>query len=157
MSDPSYRLGVDIGGTFTDVVLVRDDGVVLAAKVLSTPDDYARGVVEGAAALRDAEIESVAIALLHSYVDDEHERRVEEIVRTVVGDGVYVTRSAEILPEIREYERTSTAVVNAYVGPAITRYVRSLVDRLHEAGIGAQLEVMQSAGGTVDPATALRK
>ena len=64
-------------------------------------------------------MEAGAIALLHSYVEPTHERRVEEIVRAVVGDGVYVTRSSEILPEIREYERTSTAVVNAYVGPAI--------------------------------------
>ena len=47
----TYRLGVDIGGTFTDVVLLRDDGAVLTAKVLSTPDDYARGVVAGAEAL----------------------------------------------------------------------------------------------------------
>ena len=68
-----------------------------------------------------------------------------------------MTRSSEILPEIREYERTSTAVVNAYVGPAITRYIGSLVDRLREAGIGAQLEVMQSSGGTLTPATARRK
>ena len=58
-----------------------------------------------------------------SYADDAHERRVEEIVRAIVGEDVYVTRSSEILPEIREYERTSTAVVNAYVGPAITRYI----------------------------------
>ena len=68
-----------------------------------------------------------------------------------------MTRSSEILPEIREYERTSTAVVNAYVGPAITRYLGSLVDRLREAGIGAQLEVMQSSGGTLTPETARRK
>ena len=86
-----------------------------------------------------------------------HERRVEEIVRAAVGDDVYVTRSSEILPEIREYERTSTAVVNAYVGPAISHYVASLVERLHEAGISAQLEVMQSAGGTLDPETAQRR
>ena len=61
-------------------------------------------------------------------------------MRAAVGDGVYVTRSSEILPEIREYERTSTAVVNAYVGPAITRYLGSLVDRLREAGIEARLD-----------------
>ena len=67
--------------------------------------------------IREDDVEAVAIALLHSYADDAHERRVEEIVREAVGDGVYVTRSSEILPEIREYERTSTAVVNAYVGP----------------------------------------
>ena len=221
-----FRLGVDIGGTFTDVVLLGDDGSVHTAKVLSTPDDYARGVVDGAvellaghgvgpheiadvvhastvasntilegqgartalvttegfrdvlemrrlripvlydiqydvppplvprraatrcasgsaraarrgssstrsvreaaAAIRDQDVEAVAIALLHSYADDGHERRVEEIVRETVGAGVYVTRSSEILPEIREYERTSTTVVNAYVGPAITRYLGSL-------------------------------
>src|SRR3954452_5424269 len=253
-----YRLGVDIGGTFTDVVLLGDDGSVRTAKVLSTPDDYARGVVDGAVALlaesdvtgdqidgvvhastvasntvlegvgartalvttkgfrdvlemrrlripvlydiqyqspqplvprrlryevdermgprgetwtkldessarevaeqiRREDVEAVAIALLHSYADDAHERRVEEIVREAVGEEVYVTRSSEILPEIREYERTSTAVVNAYVGPAITRYIGSLVIRLREAGIGAPLEVMQSIGGTLPPVTARRK
>ena len=55
--------------------------------------------------LCDDDIEAVAIALLHSYVDDTHERRVEEIVRAAVGEQVYVTRSSEILPEIREYEQ----------------------------------------------------
>ena len=80
--------------------------------------------------IREDGVEAVAIALLHSYADDAHERRVEEIVREAVGDDVYVTCSSEILPEIREYERTSTAVVNAYVGPAITRYLGSLVERL---------------------------
>ena len=252
-----FRLGVDIGGTFTDVVLLGDDGSVRSAKVLSTPDDYARGVIAGAVALlvehgvgaheiadvvhastvasntileghgartalvttqgfrdvlemrrlripvlydiqydlppplvprrlryevrerlgprgerwieldeesvrdaarqiRDEGVEAVAIALLHAYADDAHERRVEEIVRAAVGDDVYVTRSSEILPEIREYERTSTTVVNAYVGPAITRYLGSLVGQLREAGIEAPLDVMQSSGGTLSPETAER-
>ena len=105
----------------------------------------------------EEKVEAVAIALLHSYADDAHERRVEEIVRAAVGDDVYVTRSSEILPEIREYERTSTAVVNAYVGPAMTRYIASLVEQLREAGIEAPLEVMQSSGGTLTPAIAQRK
>ena len=253
-----FRLGVDIGGTFTDVVLLADDGSVRTAKVLSTPDDYARGVVDGAVALlaehgidpheiadvvhastvasntileghgartalvttegfrdvlemrrlripvlydiqyevppplvprrrryevrerlgprgekwveldeesvrvaarqiREQDVEAVAIALLHAYADDEHERRVEAIVRETVGDDVYVTRSSEILPEIREYERTSTTVVNGYVGPAITRYLGSLVDRLQAAGIEGQLDVMQSSGGTLTPETAERR
>ena len=106
---------------------------------------------------RGDEVEAVAIALLNAYADDVHERRVEEIVRDVLGDGVYVTRSSEILPEIREYERTSTTVVNAYVGPAITRYLGSLVDRLRAAGIEARLDVMQSSGGTLTPETAARR
>ena len=253
-----YRLGVDIGGTFTDVVLLGDDGSVRTKKVLSTPDDYARGVVGGAVALlrecgvggdevagvvhastvasntileglgartalittegfrdvlemrrlripvlydvqyegapplvprrrryeieerlgprgqvwrelndsqveavartiAESDVEAVAIALLHSYANDVHERRVEEIVRGVVGDGVYVTRSSEILPEVREYERTSTAVVNAYVGPAITHYVATLEAQLREGGIPAPLEVIQSAGGTLSPGIAQRR
>ncbi len=254
----TFRLGVDIGGTFTDVVLLGDDGSVRTKKVLSTPDDYARGVVAGAVALlaesgiegdevagavhastvasntilegrgartalittegfRDVlelrrlripvlydvqyegqpplvprrlryevaerlgprgevwrelddaaveevathiqreNVEAVAIALLHAYADDAHERRVEEIVRRIVGDGVYVTRSSEILPEIREYERTSTTVVNAYVGPVVARYLESLVEQLRRAGIAAPLEVMQSSGGTLTPEVARRK
>ena len=60
---------------------------------------------------------------------------------------VLLAGSADILPEIREYERTSTAVVNAYVGPAVSHYMRSLTTKLVAAGITAPLEIMQSAGG----------
>ena len=74
-------------------------------------------VRDAAAAIREQDVEAVAIALLHSYADDGHERRVEEIVRETVGADVYVTRSSEILPEIREYERTSTTVVNGVRRP----------------------------------------
>ena len=96
-------------------------------------------------------VDSAAIALLHSYANPEHEHRAAELVRDVLGDEVYVTCSADILPEIREYERTSTAVVNAYVGPAVTRYIRSLTAKLEAAGITAPLEIMQSGGGTMSP------
>ncbi len=254
----TLRLGVDIGGTFTDVVLLAEDGTVWTKKVLSTPHDYALGVMSGTTALleecgpqpseiagvvhastvasnavlqgrgartalittegfRDvlemrrlripvlydiqyvhppplvprrlrfevperigprgevwreldevavdavaqrlhAEgVEAIAIALLHSYADDRHERRVEEIVRSAVGRDVYVTRSSEILPEIREYERTSTAVVNAYVGPTTARYLGALAGRLRQAGIEGPLEVMQSSGGTLTPQQAERR
>ena len=64
-------------------------------------------------------VDAIAISFLHAYANPTHERRAAEIVREVVGDDVYVTRSSEVLAEIREYERTSTAVVNAYVGPAV--------------------------------------
>jgi N-methylhydantoinase A len=254
----TYRLGVDIGGTFTDVVLLGADGSLTATKVLSTPADYAEGVLDGIVRLRrdtgialDAiagvvhastvasnavlerrgarvalvttegfrdvlefrrlripvlydlqyekpeplvpralrfevrerlgprgevwreldeasvteavaelgahDIEAVAISLLHSYADDAHECRVEELVRAGVGPDVFVTRSADILPEVREYERTSTAVVNAYLGPTVGRYIDSLTRRLRDAGIQAPLEIMQSSGGTLPPATAARK
>ena len=79
-------------------------------------------VLAAAEALRRDDVDAIAISLLHSYANPEHERRAAEIVREVVGDDVYVTCSADVLPEIREYERTSTAVVNAYVGPAVRDY-----------------------------------
>ncbi len=69
-------------------------------------------------------VEAVAISYLHAYANAAHELRTEEILRDVLGDGVYICRGSEILPEIREYERTSTAVVNAYVGPVIRNYAR---------------------------------
>lgn len=252
------RLGVDIGGTFTDVVLLAADGSVRTTKTPSTPDDYARGVITGVVQLleqagaepgtvdgvvhastvasntvleglgartalittegfrdvlelrrlripvlydiqyevppplvprrlrfevrerlgprgevweplgddslgealerlREAAVDAVAISLLHAHADDGHERRVEKAVRELLGREVFVTRSSEILPEIREYERTSTTVVNAYVGPATTRYLSGLEQRLAAAGIEAPLEVMQSAGGTLTPEEARRR
>ena len=218
--DVVNRIGVDIGGTFTDVVLLGADGTLRTKKVLSTPDDYARGVVQGILelledtgaepasvtkvvhattvasnavlegkgprcallttagfrdvlelrrlripvmydlqyekppplvprrrrfeiperigprgevwleldedAVRDAAeraraegVEAIAISFLHAYANPAHERRAAELVREVVGPDVYITCSSEILAEIREYERTSTAVVNAYVGPVV--------------------------------------
>ena len=253
-----YRIGVDIGGTFTDVVLLGSEGTVRTKKVLSTPDDYARGVVQGILelledtgappasitkvvhattvasnavlegkgssccllttagfrdvlelrrlripvmyelqyekprplvprrlryeipertgprgeewaeldeqAVRDAAeraraegVAAVAISFLHSYANPAHERRAAEIVREIVGDDVYITCSSEILAEIREYERTSTAVVNAYVGPVVQRYIRSLESSLAEAGITAPLQIMQSSGGLMSAEAAIRK
>jgi N-methylhydantoinase A len=253
-----YRIGVDIGGTFTDVVLLGADGTLRTRKVLSTPDDYARGVVQGigelleesgvapasvtkvvhattvasnavlegkgsscclltTAGFRDvlelrrlripvmyelqyeqprplvprrrryeipermgprgevwAELDegavrkaaeraraegvgSVAISFLHSYANPDHERRAAEIVREVVGDGVYITCSSEILAEIREYERTSTAVVNAYVGPVVRSYIRSLESSLAQGGISAPLQIMQSGGGLMSARAAIPK
>jgi len=114
-------------------------------------------VLAAAEAVRRDEVDALAITLLHSYANPEHEHRVAELVRQIVGDDVYVTCSADILPEIREYERTSTAVVNAYVGPAVSTYLRSLTGKLADSGIMAPLEIMQSAGGTMSPAAALRR
>jgi N-methylhydantoinase A len=252
------RIGVDSGGTCTEVVLLGDDGALRARKVLSTPDDYSRGVVDGivasladagvspgevvkivhattvasnavlegkgapcallttagfrdvlemrrlripamydqqydkprplvprrlrfevperigprgevwleldedavraaATAARDAGVAGVAISFLHSYANPAHEQRAAEVVHQVVGDEVYITCSSDILPEIREYERTSTAVVNAYVGPVVERYIRSLEARLAEAGIAAPLQIMQSSGGISSARAAIRK
>jgi len=249
--DNAARIGVDVGGTFTDVVLLRADGTTAIRKVLSTPPNYDAAVVEAsalladgaavdgvahgttvatnavleqrgaltalvttegfrdvlelrrlriprmyepfwrkpdplvprrlrfeigermaadgtvlrplddaeacevAARLRDAGVESVAVCLLHSYLYPEHEERLGEILRAEL-PGVTVSLSSEILREQREYERTATTVVNAYVRPLMERYVGAIRTGLDEAGIEAPLTLMQSSGGvmTADDAKA---
>ena len=247
-----YRIGVDIGGTFTDVVLLGADGTLRTKKVLSTPDDYARGVVrvslelldetgvrrptsvdevvhattvasntvlEGQArALRSLttegfrdvlELRRLRIPVMYELQYEKPPPLVPRRLRYEIPERLGPARrgvdrswtrrpcaevggqardagvdggrdqlparlrepgpraprrgdrprgrrrrastsrcSSEILAEIREYERTSTAVVNAYVGPVVQRYIRSLDRALAEAGISAPLEIMQSSGGT---------
>src|SRR6188472_595309 len=249
--DNTARIGVDVGGTFTDVVLLRADGTTAIRKVLSTPPNYDAAVVEAsalladgaavdgvahgttvatnavleqrgaltalvttegfrdvlelrrlriprmyepfwrkpdplvprrlrfeirermaadgevlvplddadardvAAALREAAVESVAVCLLHAYLYPGHEERLGAILRDEL-PGVTVSISSEILREQREYERTATTVVNAYVRPLMARYVGAIRTGLDEAGIEAPLTLMQSSGGvmTADDAKA---
>ncbi len=96
--------------------------------------------------LRERNFDAVAIGLLHSYVNDAHERRLEEAIRAAL-PAVPVTRSSAIDPEYREYERFSTAVVNAALQPIVQRYLDRLQGALHKRGIDAPLFVMQSNGG----------
>src|SRR6187551_2056904 len=249
--DNAARIGVDVGGTFTDVVLLRADGTTAIRKVLSTPPNYDAAVVEASAlladgaavdgvahgttvatnavleqrgaltalvttegfrdvlelrrlriprmyepfwrkpdplvprrlrfevrermaadgevlvplddadardvasALREAAVESVAVCLLHAYLYPEHEQRLGAILREEL-PGVTVSLSSEILREQREYERTATTVVNAYVRPLMERYVGAIRTGLDAAGIEAPLTLMQSSGGvmTAEDATA---
>lgn len=102
-----------------------------------------------AALLTASSVEAVAICFLHSYANPAHERQVAEILRAAL-PGRFISISSEVLPEIREYERTSTTVVNAYIGPVVARYLRSLQARLKDDGIGGRLLMMQSSGGTLD-------
>ena len=88
----------------------------------------------------------MAVCYLHSYRDDRHERTTREAIETEL-PGVYVSLSSEVLPRIKEYERTSTTVVNAYVGPLIDRYLARLEERLAAAGYAGPILVMQSHGG----------
>lgn len=249
-----YRLGVDIGGTFTDVVLVSPEGKYWTRKVSSTPGDYAVGILEGVRELlselvldgdvideiihgttvasntvlenkgaktalittlgfrdvlelrrlriphlyslfyqppkplaerrlrlevlerigADGEVvtpldedtihtaieriradgaESVAVCFIHSYRNPDHERRVGEILRQEL-PGVFTSLSIDVLSEIREYERTSTTVVNAYLGPIVKGYIDSLLRQLHESGIAAPVRIMQSNGGVMSAAKA---
>jgi N-methylhydantoinase A len=253
-----WRIGVDIGGTFTDLVLLADDGALVSRKVPSTPEDYSRAisdglrqimhdvgiepmeirglvhattvaaniilerkgavtglvttegfrdvlemrrlripvmydlqyrkpeplaprrlrlevperlgprgeirrpleqtaVVDAARRLKAEGVEAVAVSFLHSYANAQHEEATERILHLELGDDVFICRSSEIIPEIREYERTSTAVVNAYIGPVVAKYLNSLVGRLRGLGLKCPVEIMHSAGGTMRLDAAIRK
>jgi N-methylhydantoinase A len=240
-----YRVGVDIGGTFTDIVVLGEEGERYTRKVSSTVDDYARAIVEGLAGLlgeigdarvvellhgttvasnailehkgaktglittrgfRDVleirnlrmprlydmswtkpvplverrlrvevdervdalgrvdraldeesvaraarflageGVEAVAVCLLHSYQNPAHELRVKEIVAEAA-PGLTLCVSAEVLPVINEYERSSTTVINAYVRPIVERYLTRLISEAQRIGIDAPLLLMQSNGG----------
>ena len=244
-----FRLGVDIGGTFTDIVLLGEDGSLFARKLLSTPDDYSlaiengirallaetgvgareiREVVHGTTVATNAIIErkgarvalvttagfrdvleiarfrsprlydvgfrkpdplverrlrfevperisaagevvipldeaavervalccaaegvdAVAICFINAYVSAAHEEAAARVLREVVPH-IAVTVSSELVPQIQEYERTSTAVVNAYIRPVIERYVRRLEERLAGLGLRVPLNIMQSNGGVL--------
>jgi N-methylhydantoinase A len=96
--------------------------------------------------LEQAEIASVAIGFLHSYVDPVHEVRARDILARLAPH-LSITLSSEVSPEMREYERWSTACVNAYVQPVMTGYLTRLQDGLRARGIVCPLYLMTSAGG----------
>lgn len=105
---------------------------------------------EGISQIRDAikrsGVEAVAVALINSYKNPEHESRIGELI----GDpDLFVTLSHEVSGEWREYERTSTAVVNSYVGPRVSRYIDGLERRLRERNFRGSLLIMQSNGGVI--------
>ncbi len=102
-----------------------------------------------AAMLARSDVEAVAICFLHSYINPEHERAAAAILRDAL-PGRFISVSSDVLPEIREYERTSTTVVNAYIGPVVARYLRALRERLGQCGVGGRLLMMQSSGGALD-------
>ena len=237
----TLRLGIDIGGTFTDLVAISDDGRVRVHKAASTPHDYAEGIVAGVralldetvsevlhattigsnailegkgartglittkgfrdtldirdlrmprlydiawqkppplverrlrlevvektrpdggvavpldetsvaeavATLRTERVEAIAVCLLHSYANPAHERAVARAMRAAL-PGVALSVSHEILPEIKEYPRTSTTVINATIQPVVRAYLTALQARLRALGVTATLRLMQSNGG----------
>ena len=243
----AYRLGVDVGGTFTDIVLLRSDGVAFSKKMLSTPPDFSGGITQGTEAalkengisgneveecvhgatvatnaivtrtgvrtglitsqgfrdvleirrmrmhklynlnwekprplvprnlrmevparmdpwgkevyaldedaarqaiqrLLEEGVESFAVCFLHAYANGSHERRMRELIQET-RPGVFISLSSEVLPEIKEYERTSTTVINAYVQPLVSRYLLSMERDLRDLGINVPIMVMQSNGG----------
>ena len=252
-----YRVGIDIGGTFTDIVLLDHAGGVVAKKISSSVEDYALAIVRGLEALftehgvapgeveeimhgttvasnailersgarvglvtsrgfrdvlelrnlrmprlydltwekppplverylrvtvdervnaagevlrpldrddaqralrrlLDEGVEAIAICLINSYANPAHERLVSEVAGELA-PGLPCCTSFEVLPEIKEYERSSTTVVNTYVLPAVRRYLRTLREGLDARGLSAPLLVMQSNGGLTTAAEAALK
>jgi len=100
-------------------------------------------------AVRRMEPEAVAVCLLHAYANDVHERAVERALRAVMPQ-VAISLSSRVAPEMREFERMSTASANAYVQPLMTRYLSELERRLRDAGIPGALRIMLSSGGFGD-------
>lgn len=103
-------------------------------------------VAQVCAELRERGVAAVAICLLHAYVNDAHERRLAEAIEIALPD-VRVTRSSDVDPQYREYERCSTTVVNAVLAPIVERYLERLVDDLRATHLHAPLYVMRSDGG----------
>jgi N-methylhydantoinase A len=107
------------------------------------------GVRKACARLRAESPDAVVVCFLNSYLNDVHERRAAALVREEMPDTL-VFCSAEVLPLMGEYERFSTAVVNAYVAPRTIRYLTRLQRDLVDGGLGAKLLVMESTGGVID-------
>ena len=255
--ETTLQVAADIGGTFTDIVLLTGDGRSVTRKVPSTPANYADGVVNGVKSvladlglatasvtdvrhactvvtnailehkgartalittkgfrdiltmrrvrvprmydpmfvkppplvprqlcfeveerldhqghvvtpleiedvhatiekIRAAEAQAVAVVFLHSYANPDHEMQVGELLARELPE-CFVSLSVDVLPEPREYERTSTTVINAYVGPPVNAYLESLRGQLRQNGISARLQVMQSSGGILDSHAVTRK
>lgn len=131
-----------------------DERITTDGKVLTPLDTHE--VVAVAESLAEEGVRSIAICFLNSYRNPEHEHAAEAAIRAALPE-VAVTSSVSVLPEIKEYERTSTAVVNAYVLPVLQSYIARLEDGLHRAGINAPLLVSNSNGGLAAARTAQEK
>ncbi|MFF3571957.1 hydantoinase/oxoprolinase family protein [Nocardia jiangxiensis] len=133
------RIGIAERTTSTGEILVRPDR-----------DEIRRAVAE----LRAQGVEAIAICFMHSYANPANERMVADIAAEEMPE-IYVTASADLLPEVRFYERVATTVYNAYVGPIVANYLGALTERLSEVSFDGRLLIMQSHGGVVTPETAV--
>ena len=118
------------------VLLPLDDAAVLAA----------------ARTLGEQGVQAIAICFLHAYLNDTHERRTADLVRSVLPD-VFLSTSSGVLPEFREFERFSTTAINATIGPRVERYLQRLLHRLSELGITAPPHTIHSNGGLMSVET----
>jgi N-methylhydantoinase A len=135
---------VEIGGRFSaegEQLQPLDEDAVRAAAVR----------------VRDEGFGAVAVGFLFSYKNASHELRARQILVEELGDEITISLSHEAAKEWREYERTSSAVVEAYTGPVVRRYLSNLERRLHEQGLTVPLHVMQSSGGILTAESARRR
>ena len=157
VEDERYDLGFDAPAPPVDAALTFEVSERMGARgeVVEALDEHAvRGLAEH---IRTLDVRAVAVCLLHSYVNAEHERRIGQIMHEVLGAAVDVVLSCDVWPEVREYERATTTVMSAFVGPIMSGYLELLEARLREAGIHAPLFVMESAGGVMSAAMARRR
>ncbi len=106
--------------------------------------------------LRKEKVEAVAVCLLHSYANPIHEQMIGKALAHALPN-VRISLSSDVLPEFKEYERMSTTTINAFVAPVMGRYLRGLQQSLADAGVPAELHVMQSNGGVMGAATAIEE
>jgi N-methylhydantoinase A len=135
-------------------VLEIDERMDATGNVVTPLDD--QSVRDALAAALGADAESIAVCLLHAYASPRHEELTAEVVRQAAPDS-YLSLSHEILREYREYERMSTTVLNAYIGPRVSEYIAELEKTLTAGGFAGRLSIMQSNGGVMAPATARRQ
>ena len=108
------------------------------------------GVLDAVAHFRDSGVTAVALCFMHAHANSAHEVQAANILRRELPD-LYLSVSSELLPQIRFYDRTSTTVLNAYVGPLVHRYLQSLTTKLSGLGFRGILLIMQSNGGVASP------
>lgn len=104
--------------------------------------------------LRDKGIEALAISLINSFANADHERRIGKLAEREL-PGIPVSLSSSVLPEFREYERTMTTVANSYVQPQVSGYVANLAEQLSGNGVDADLAILRSDGGLASPDVAV--
>lgn len=133
-------------------VLELHERVDAAGKIVVALDE-SKAMAAVTAFIAEHRLDSVAVAFLWSFANPEHELAVDKLARLAAPD-VFVSLSSRVSPRLGEFERTVATVLNGYVGPACTRYLGSMGDRLAAAGLRAPLLVMQSSGGVVPAAVA---
>src|SRR2546425_1133723 len=139
-----YRIGIDTGGTFTDVVALDEStGAVVTTKTPTTPADPSVGFMNGVRKIREqvgftadqisgiSHGTAIAVCFLHSYADGDHERRMRDVLRRVHPEAA-VSISSDVLPEYREYERAVTTLIDAFVKPRVARYVGQIQTRVED-------------------------